>query len=398
MKKTIVYIGNFSFPKSSAAGIRVLNNGYLFRSLGYEVIFIGLSKDINSADGLKSTCKEFDDFKYYEFSYPKKLTDWIFYQKQLKETIALLTEIAPTSVVAYGSVSNALFSLFLGKWCKSNNVKFITDCVDWLSGASGSFLFRMGKRIDTELQKRYVNAIGNGVITVSSFLADYYSKKGCVTLVLPPLSNKNKTVINNQIRGTDSTIKIIYAGFPFPISRKVKDKSFFKDRLDKSIELLSLQGERAFIFDIFGVTLDDYLKNVPEHTDMLKLMEGKIKFHGVVSNKEVVNQVSKADYFFLFRDSNKTTNSGFPSKISEAASLGVPAITTDTSDLSKYIKQGSNGYILRAKSIQEGVVELNHILDSHKQDHSRMKNRCMVQNPFELNHFLAETKNFMDNI
>lgn len=398
MSKTIVYIGNFSFPSENSAGIRVLNNGYLLRSLGYEVMYIGLSKELDKFKNLKSTCKTYDNFKYFAFPYPKGIKDWLYFSTQLKEVKGLLKEVKPFSVIAYGSISNVFFALLLGLWCKSSKIKFITDCVDWLSGGSGGMLFRIGKRVDTELQKRYVNASGDGVIAVSSFLAEYYKKKGCKTLVVPPLSKNTVKICSNKYVIKDKTIKLIYAGFPFPTGRRVKDTSFFKDRIDISIELLSNLKAREFSFDIFGLTQSDYLRNVPEHTLLLETLGEKIRFHGVVSNGDVVCNVSKSDYFFLFRDNNRMTNSGFPSKIVEAVSIGIPVITTHTSDLSKYIQEGKNGYIFSTTNLRKNTEELNEIFDKHFDEYERMKEYCVKQNPFVIENFRDDADEFLKNI
>ena len=37
---------------------------------------------------------------------------------------------------------------------------------------------------------------------------------------------------------------------------------------------------------------------------------------------------------------------GFPTKVSESISLGIPVITNNTSDLKKYICNGVNGYMI----------------------------------------------------
>jgi glycosyltransferase involved in cell wall biosynthesis len=398
MKETIVYVGNFSFPKNNSAGIRVLNNGYLFRELGYNVVYIGLSKTVSCIENSAPSHKEYDGFRYFEFPYPKGLKDWLFFSKQLKTVIAILKDLEPKSVIAYGSMSNAFFCLFLGWWCKAQKIKFITDCVDWLGGASGGRIFRIGKRLDTELQKRYVNTIGDGVITVSSFLADYYIRKSCSTLILPPLSKENTYKSKLSETSKNKKIRFIYAGFPFPTDRKVKDKSFFKDRLDKTIELLALQQKGTFIFDIYGVTLNDYIKSVPEHEKLLSALNGTVNFYGMVSNEVVVNKVSEADYFFLFRDSNRMTNAGFPSKIVEAISLGTPVITTATSDIAMYITNDVNGHILSKDNDEKSALELSKIFDEHDAKHNMLKRSCFKSNPFDIKSFTNSTKQFMKSI
>ena len=66
-------------------------------------------------------------------------------------------------------------------------------------------------------------------------------------------------------------------------------------------------------------------------------MNSKVFFHGIVNNDDVIENLLESDYFILIRDKNKMTQAGFPSKITEAISHGIPVIVTDTSDLKEYI-------------------------------------------------------------
>lgn len=393
---TIVYIGNFFFPKGNSSGIRVLANGYLLRTLGYQVIYVGLSKEIEQTVELnKNEVKNYDGFDYYELPYPRKLKDWTDHSSKLNAVLPLLDAVKPVAVIAYGSVSNSFFSFLLNRWCKKNRVLFIPDCVDWLAGGSGGILFRIGKRLDTEFQKRYVNASGDGVIVVSTFLEDYYRLKGCKTLILPPLSCPDLAIASNDCCKKTKK-RLVYAGFPFPTTRKIVSNSSFKDRLDITLDILTELNEIDFIFDIYGIEKEDYLKCLPKHIDLIDKMKDKIVFHGVVDNKIVIKNISKADFFVLIRDQNRMTNAGFPSKIVESISLGVPVITTATSDLDVYLLNGKHGFIVSKKTIHEMVVEFKNILKLPNESMDEMKYYCKNNNPFLLDNFKNKTKQFID--
>ena len=57
--KTVLYLGGFELPDKNAAAQRVVANAKLLREMGFEVSFIGISKDIKNAlavvDGFVST-------------------------------------------------------------------------------------------------------------------------------------------------------------------------------------------------------------------------------------------------------------------------------------------------------------------------------------------------------
>ena len=177
MKNKVLYIGNFSFPNGNASGTRVLGNGYLLKELGYDVFFIGLDNSVDNNTLLKDTKKSFSDFQYYNLPYPVGIKGWLSYRKRYKEVISLIEGEDLYAVIIYGSPTISLFGKLIRKWCRKNRIKFISDCVDWLSAGAGGFFYRFVKFIDTTYQKRILNSSADGVITVSSYLSNYYKKK-----------------------------------------------------------------------------------------------------------------------------------------------------------------------------------------------------------------------------
>ena len=44
--KKVLYLGAFELPDKNAAAQRVISNGKLLREMGFEVTYVGISKDI----------------------------------------------------------------------------------------------------------------------------------------------------------------------------------------------------------------------------------------------------------------------------------------------------------------------------------------------------------------
>lgn len=387
----IIYIGNFFFPDYNAAGVRVLNNGYLFRELGYEVVFIGLERKNDISNNLKNSRFNYDGFDCYCFPYPNTMSSWFFIKDKLNQTKSLITSINPSLVITYGSVCNSIFALLLNRWCLSNKIKIIHDCVDWLAGGSGGLLFRILKYIDTDIQKRYVNSNGDGLIVVSRFLQDYYENKNCKTLLLPPLQKSIK--FNKLIKNNDSIIKIIYAGYPFPTARKIISKKGIKDRLDLALEVLFLSKRNDFVFNIFGITQQEYLEVIPNHKYLLEKNKNKFIFHGKVKKDIIENELNASDFFLLLRDDNRMTNAGFPSKVVESLACNLPVVTNNTSDLSKYIVDNINGFILKEKKIEALSIELDNVLGK-----IRNIDKTSMDNPFDIKYYKSNAKKFLEEI
>lgn len=402
-KKTILYVGNFSFPAGNAAGKRVYANGKMLRKLGYDVIFVGMDKRIREPGLLKNTRNEYDGFIYYNFQYPRIKFDWLKYDNILKQLTDLLIDEdildSLQLVICYGSPRISLFNLKLLNYCKTRNVKIATDCVDWLTVRTNNLLFDFVKFFDNYYQKAYFNKRVDGVIAISNYLSKYYKKQGCLTIVVPPLST-TESMATNRINIQNNKKVITYAGIPFRMGQRVKDCSILKDRIDKTIILLQQAKERGsqFIFNIYGFTKDAYLKSIPEQKYYVDMLGDAIVFHGFRPNEEIIDKIAHSDFTILIRDINRDTTAGFPTKVSESISCGTPVITTTTSDLQNYILEEKNGFFLEMDDDKKALSKLIKILQSDDITIKEMKTFCINSNPFFYEKYAGVMEEFLKEI
>ncbi|MDQ6420680.1 glycosyltransferase [Paenibacillus sp. LHD-117] len=402
-KKTILYLGNFSFPLGNAAGKRVYANGKLLSDIGYQVVFIG-TREYEESKNLLLTKKNYDNFIYYEFKYPASSIEWLQYRDTFNQLQSLLSSTGLESnlaaIIYYGSPRISLFNKLLIKYCKSRNIKVISDCVDWLTVNTRNPIFNIIKWADTTYQKKYVNKQADGVIAISSYLSNYYVKSGKRTLILPPLSPEENYSLKNERSRLDSKKIISYAGNPFRKNQQVKDVKKLKDRLDKAITLLSKVKDEGvcFQFNIYGHTKDDFLKALPSHSIYLKNLGDSIVFHGYKNNSEVVKNICDSDFTILIRDVNRDSSAGFPTKVSESISCGTPVITTRTSDLDSYICDGENGFFLEAVNDEKNVLKLCEILRLDSRIIENMKEDCKENNYFFYKRYQEITEEFFIEI
>lgn len=400
--KLILYIGNFSFPFGNASGKRVYNNGKLFRELGYEVVFIGVDKGVSSKSTLIETKKIYDGFTCYNFSYPKKNTDWLNYMryfnkfKNLVISENLLEKLH--TIIYYGSPTLSLFDKKIIKFSRRNNLIVLSDCVDWLITKTGNVPFDVIKNLDNTYQKAWLNKKVNGVITISSYLEEYYKRLNKETVVIPPLTNQ---IHENDLKGMpyhkSEKVVLAYAGSTFRKDKRIKSKMFLKDRIDKTILLLYLvkKNHFDFIFNIYGFTKEEYLKVFPEQNQHIAFLGDSVIFHGYLENSEVIKKLKMVDYTILLRDVNRVTSAGFPTKITESLSLGIPVITTRTSDLEKYIIDGKNGYLIDTQVNDENANKLIKILKTKNIDRYK---HLELFNQFYYKNFTNSMKNFINKL
>lgn len=403
MKKTVLYIGNFSFPLGNAAGKRVYANGKILKELDYDVIFIGMSKDITDSESLMSTKRAYEGFYYYNFPYPKKLIDWVNYNNIFIDLANFLTDTNIIDdlalVIYYGSPALSFFNTKLIKFCRKNNIKVVADCVDWLTTKTNNFLFDVVKTLDNRYQKAYANKKADGVISISSYLAKYYRKSGCNIVIIPPLSPVDYKIQKEPLENRPYKT-IIYAGLPFRRGQKVTDCNTLKDRVDKTIILLCSAKKEGckFIFNIYGFTKEEYLFAIPTQKSYIDELGDSIIFHGLLSNQEVIKNIINSDFTILIRDVNRSTTAGFPTKVSESISCGTPVITTKTSDLQNYIVEGENGYFIDINNKTLSVKTLQKILKLDDNEVNIMKKKCVNSKLFSYINYSRIFQEFLEKI
>ena len=182
-------------------------------------------------------------------------------------------------------------------------------------------------------------------IVISSFLNNYYQNSN--NIIIPPLCDRaekkwNITIDDERVKPFEG-ITLIYAGIPAK-----------KDSIHSVVNVvnqLAKEGEKIR-FIILGITRENYLKGYSEWIRDYELHENVI-FVGRVSQDLVPAYYKKADFMVLFREPNRKSMAGFPTKFAESITAGIPVITNSTSDLPKYIVNGQTGFIVDGYSFED---------------------------------------------
>lgn len=382
----VLYVGNFDRPDKSAAGKRVFGIAKVLEALEYSVFLLGKEQFFNE------TIKYSE--RIYFYSFPKfsmiKSSQYIQWMEEfLKEQ-----EIQPEIVIRYGSPGLAIFDLKLNKWCKLNKIPIITDVVDWLYADSSDFLFNSIKTFDAYLEKAIFNKRSDGVITISSYLARVYKKNRI--LIVPPLVEKYSCNTDNLELGK---VNIVYAGSPFRKGMVVKNVHKIKDRLDIAVEVIfRISDEVNVNFHIYGMTKTEYLTAFPKHKEILANAESGIIFHGIQPMNIVQECIYNSDFTILLREKNRATMAGFPTKVVESLSCGTPVITTNTSDLNKYIEDGENGFFVDINNIELFTDKLKTICLMDVNSRKKLKEKCMSNKCFYYSNYIGKVKDFLDMV
>ena len=360
-KDKIAIIGNYNVSQLNASGKRVMGIADAIVN-EYDVLFIGC----HNRDTYEQP-KDFGSYSFAFFPYATSIIQRTKITKYYKFTIDILKkESFLKAVIIYGSPVLSLYVRLLMTWCQKNGIAVISDCVDMIFTTGSGGLKDIVKKADMSYLKKKLYPQSDGIISISTYIESFYKKKGYSNIVVvPPITQ----IKENSNRNRSDCVKMIYAGIPFNLIPNI-DVCDMKDRLDLAIELFLalVDGGLKAKLKIFGITKNDYLLCVPRHSELLK-NNNCITFLGKTSNDRIENEMCISDFSILIRDKNPVTQSGFPTKFSESLSLGIPVITTDTSDILKYLVDGKNGFIVDSSINNRDV---NKLLES-------LENRAVIE-------------------
>lgn len=402
-KKIALIVGNFFFPNRNAAGKYNLAYGLILKDLGYEVVFIGTDDRINFKSNILETYFRYNEMDSYSMPYPKNIFDWLKYKKQFNNFLKIIENCGIENIsliMGFGSPAISMWVKKVINWSKKNKVKYIAHVPENVMFTKRNILYSLLRGFDDYLNKKVFILNSDAIIVSGPLLKNYYESKKCVTAVFPTMVNENeninsikKIIKENYKDNNKNKTSFIYAGIPFDVKSKV-NKKYFKDRLDKTIELFNeiYNYDKKFIFNIYGITKEDYLMKVPEHERILKKLEENIKFHGKIPHEEVKLKIINSDFYIFHRDKTRITEAAFPTKASEPISLGTPLITNETSYIFDYIKDNYLGFKINDDNQVEKLLEL---MNFSRDKILEIKLRCLDEQIFYYKEYIDRLKNII---
>ena len=379
--RNIIYYGNICYPDKDAAAHRTIGCGKVLRELGYKVVFIGCRD--SEERPLAETREQYDDFDIYYFATPNSSKQWKDYLLGFKPLKELLCMTEVEGVVLYNHP--AISTNHVISYCHKRGLKVYADCTEWFD-PQGFSPHTLIKRVDTWYRMRHVNKRLDGIIAISSYLQDYYKKRGCKTICVPPLVDLENNKWNIEEQGVwqnNSDINLIYVGNP---------GAGAKDKLDYIISTLKqirqLHPETLFHLNVVGMTDKQFMDAFNYYLDDCDF----VQFHGRKPNSEALDMIKRSDFSIFLRDTNLVCTAGFPTKFSESIACGTPVLTNITSDLGRYMKDGNNGYIIDTTSFEATCKTMCRALSTPKEKIIEMKNYCRNDKSFDYHSFIDEFK------
>ncbi len=399
MDSCIVYIGDFDFRNENVQAHLVKNNGKVFNSLGYHIEYIGVNRNESSfetVDALPSLQLD-DENQYLELPDTLNITGLFKISKICKIIIDKLNKIKKSYnlsyVITYQSPTYALAIKRISNWCKKNNVRYIVNCADLPIFDLQSLIRKIVMKANWNYMHNVNRKYADGVIAVSRFIAEFYSKSERASVVIPPLfddTEKRSEVLPNE------TATFIYAGTPFKTIGDKVSPDGMKDRLDKVIDLFRILSEEGvnYKFNVVGISREDYIVGVPHHKEFL-LREDKIIFWGKKSHADTLDMVAQADFSVNYRDENLMTKAGFSTKIVESVSLGTPVIINDISDTFEYLDNEISGFAFCGSASCDAEL-LERLCKLSSEERYEIKSNCLKKRTFSIDNYRKKMELFLN--
>ena len=365
MNKRVLYLGGFELPDKNAAAQRVMANAKLLREMGFEVTFIGISKDIENAPHIV------DGFTSNPVPYPTSITNWIHQVFTFVASSEILL-YKPDYVVLYNFPAIASLR-FLNSFHKKG-IRVVHDLTEWES-CRGWTLSCIMRRIDINLRMHYCMKKMDGVIAISKYLFDYYKNYTDTIMVPPTVDLRNpKFCRDRKLSSSDVVTRLVYAGST--------GLAATKDRLDIIVkEVSALPNVRL---DVVGQTKEQFNSVFGEEIEI----GDNVVFHGRVSHADAVKFVCNADFQMLIRENTLKNTAGFPTKFVESMSCCTPLIATLTSNIGDFLQDGVNGLIV-SKESPLGEV-LKKAAGMSAEEKIKMKEACRSFKGFDYHSYKEE--------
>ena len=316
----ILIVSQYKFPEGDAGSVRYYGFARTIKDcLHQDVRVIGYGP---ITDGWK-------DYKGIPYLSLRRKNKWSSYLQFSTNLINEIKRCVDVTSIIVGNLDN--FSLIrLKRFCQRSHIRLIDDVVEWYAAeqfSKGKWDYRY---IMKNLENTRIIDKSVSVISISTYLYNYFSFRGIRTAYIPNYMVQSE--FEECIKQPSDKLFISYAGAPGK-----------KDSLNMMLEGISLldESERArIVFMIMGAS-GEQVKTALGNNSLYEKIERSILTYGRIPRSEVLEKLKKSDFTVLLRsETARNAKAGFPTKVIESISTGTPVIMNYTSDLKMYFHDG----------------------------------------------------------
>lgn len=382
-----IFVMSTSFPYGQAFSSRARNLTKLLCACGYHVHIVSPK----SVGGEKSEELKGVDYSVTHINDPQSVLTLSGIGTEKPYMKAVNDYVAKNKVDLIVSSSMVFVAGHLLKLANKLQVPYIVEQCEWYDFST----FKYGKL--NPYYREHIRMIEkknrkvSGVIAISRLFEQHYSFQGVQTIRIPTILDVKNTEyrIDRNDNSSDSVYHIAFAG---SLGKgKEKMKPIFKALVKIN------QVSKNIVFDIYGPSEKELLINIDGDEKLWSQVQLYVNVHGRIPQTEVESAVRSADLTIFTRPIRRSSNAGFPTKFAESMAVGTPVITNDTGDISLYLKNGVNGFLLGNGTEDEIVKAFEQItsFSSKQYEDMRKEARNTAEGCFDYSSYIAEMHDFL---
>ncbi len=390
-------MGSFHFPDGDAGAGRVVGIGKALRQAGFSVLFAGLERR-----GRPQDLQPDGRFAYQGLPYlpEKDLGDtrfsrwkraWLTHLSgaTTMQRLHAMDLSRTRAIIAYDTFLGLLWRL--EAFCRKRGITLIADCSEWYD-----LRHRMGGRLAplgwaSEWRMRWLQPRIGRVIVISSFLEDYYRHRSSSLLRVPPLIDMDDPQRSRlpETHREGNQLRLVYAGAP-------AKKDLLASALRAMRELRA--SGLPVTLDLVGPSPQTLATCLDGNSRLLDELGDSIVCHGRVSHDAALGFVARADFSILLRPDQRYAHAGFPTKLVESLSLGVPIICNVTSDIADYVRDGQEGILLADSTPEAFEAGVTRLLRMPRERWAAMRPRARqrARDCFDYRQYVQPLKGFVE--
>lgn len=352
------------FPRKNASANYVEYLGKAIRENKIDVYILGMAQKKENVSGWT---------EYQGMLYQNVFYDVSTKAKTLKARLSigniLWDKIAECGIEEGDTIicycKNVFMMHSLYRKAKRRKIQLVNSIVEWFTADRFKYkyldvfnywYYRLGFCFGVSISKK--------VIVISRELQNYFNKKGCSTLLLPPLSDPFEYKYFEY--KPDDKIRIIYSG------RYVN-----KDAMDVMIRAIA-GLDRHYLekleFHITGNRKEEIVSVSGLSNDEWRRIEKNVIIHEWLTYEELIELYGRMHFLLIARCANKVTISNFPSKIPEMMCYGVIPIMTKVGDCPfLYLKDNEDSILFKHCTVEECKSALQRALDLNDEQRKMMQ-------------------------
>lgn len=355
---SIIIFGDlFSFPEGSAATNRVYTYAMGFNENKINAHVICFTNDyVDKHEGIIEGVNYYQPFKQKNRNKYLVVRRW---QKLIKfrNTFLTIKKINKTDkIIAINSWSNSLLTHFFGfLMAKLFQARFIVECNEHplRHYQSNTLTKKLG-----ELNFYLESKMCDGVFCISNYLMDYYKSKGF---------REHKLLLVPSTVDPSRFIKIGQKPIEQPYIGYFGSLTFDRDNIDILIRAFS---KINLIHADFQLVLGGFCsKN--EKVKLINLIsdlkiENKVHLLNYLTREEIIQYISHADILVMVRSNDLRSKASYPSKLTEFLASSVPVITMNVGEISSYISDGVNAFLVEPGNVEALTNKLNYVISNYE--------------------------------